>query len=171
MNIIRNSSIVVQWDEVNDFLPTTYLVTWTDDRDLHGVATVEEQTSYTIIGLTLHTVYTITVYSANRCGDGPPYITSVSLSTDTTSTTSTISSTVTASTNPMSITSTANPISTTAAVTSYSITTTISVTTVINSSTDIPIAITYPSITTITDIVDPPIPTNTSETCKFSTST
>ena len=150
------------------FILRTYTVTWTDEKDLHEVATVNEQTSYTITGLTLDTVYTIHVTAANWCGNGPEFRTSVSLSTD---------PTVTASSNRMTITSTVNPISTTstAAVTSYNVTTTISVTTItvtlmVNSSTDIPIAITYPSITTITDIVDPPIPTDTSETCKFLTS-
>ena len=147
MNIIKNIeslSIVVQWDVVNDSLPTAYTIIWGDSND--QFATVQEQTSYTITRLTLDTVYTITVSAANRCGNGLEFSTSVSLSTD--STTSSISPTVTASSNPMTITSTANPISTTAAVTSYSITTTISVTTVmvklmVNSSTDIPIAITY----------------------------
>ena len=113
MNITKNIeylSIVVQWDAVDDLLPTTYTIIWTD-KDLHGTATVEEQTSYTISGLTLDTVYTIIVTAANMCGRGQNIRTSVSLSTDTTSTTSTISPTVTASTNPMTITSTVNPVS------------------------------------------------------------
>ena len=83
MNIIKNitnSSIVVQWDAVDDFLPTIYTVTWTDDRDLHEVVTVEEQTSCTITGLTLDTVYTIRVTAANRCGGGPEFRTSVTFS-------------------------------------------------------------------------------------------
>ena len=105
MNIIKNieiSSIVVQWDAVDDFLPTIYVVTWTDDRDLHEVATVDEpETSYTITGLTLDTVYTITVSAANRCGGGPAFRTSVSFSNDTTSSTSSTSPTVTASNNPV----------------------------------------------------------------------
>ena len=77
---IESSSIVVQWDAVDDFLPTTYTVTWTDGRDLFDAATVDEQTSYTITGLTLDTVYTITVSGANKCGQGPEFIASVSLS-------------------------------------------------------------------------------------------
>ena len=185
VNIIKNttnSSIVVQWDAVDDFLPTAYTIIWTDDRDLYEVDTVEEQASYTITGLTLDTVYTITVIAANSCGDGPDFRTRVLLSTDTTSTTSTISPTLsptlTASTTP--IISTADPSSTatTTAVTSSSaintatITTlcTTTVTTVINSSIVILTAITYPSITTITNIVDIPIPTDTftgDETSKF----
>ena len=118
MNITRNiesSSIVVQWDAVD---ATTYTITWTDDRDLHEVATVVEQTSYTITGLTLDTVYTITVNAANMCGDGPEFRTSVSLSTDTTSTTST---TMTTTVNPSS---TSNP-STTTTMTTNSITNTV----------------------------------------------
>ena len=182
VNIIKNtenSSIVVQWDAVDDFLPTTYTVTWFDTRDLYGVATVDEQTSYTITGLTLDTIYIILVDAINRCGDGPRFVTRITISTVTTSTTSTISPTVTASTTP--IISAANPSSTTTttAVTSSSaintatITTlrTTTVTTVINSSIVIPTGITYPSITTTTNIADPPIPTDTStggETSKFS---
>ena len=76
VNIIKNitnSSIVVQWDAVDDFLHTTYTVTWTDDRDLHEVAILEEQTSYTITGLILDTVYTIFVVARNDCGDGPDF--------------------------------------------------------------------------------------------------
>ena len=104
VNIIKNierSSIVVQWDAVDDFFHTTYTITWSDERDLHGVDTVDVQTSYTITGLTLDTVYTITVTAGNRCGSGPEFRTSVSLSTDITSTTLSISPTVTASTNPV----------------------------------------------------------------------
>ena len=83
---ITNSSIVVQWDAVDDFLPTTYTVTWTDGRDDIQVATLTEQTSYTITGLTLNTVYTITVTTANMCGNGPEFSTSISFSSDTTGT-------------------------------------------------------------------------------------
>ena len=95
---------------MDDSLPTTYTVAWIDGRDLIETATIEEQTSYTITGLTLDTVYTIAVIAANICGDGPEFITSVSLSTDTTSTTTTISPTVTASIMTMSITSTVDPV-------------------------------------------------------------
>ena len=89
MNIIKNiesSSIVVQWDAVDDFLLTTYTVTWTDERDLFEVATLEEQTSYTITGLILNTEYIVHVTPANRCGDGPEFSTNFSLSMNTTST-------------------------------------------------------------------------------------
>ena len=80
MKNIENSSIIVQWDAVDDSLHTTYTVTWTDDRDLHGGDTVDEQTSYTITGLTLDTVYTITVTPSNKCGGGPPFKTNNSFS-------------------------------------------------------------------------------------------
>ena len=50
---IESLSIVVQWDAVDDSLPTTYTIVWTDEGDLFEVATLTEQTSYTISGLTL----------------------------------------------------------------------------------------------------------------------
>ena len=111
MNITKNitdSSVVVQWNEVEDYLlTTTYTVTWTSERDyIFQAATLIEQSSYTITGLTLDTVYTITVTATNKCGGGPEFATSISFSADTTSTTSSISPTVTASTNPMTIMST-----------------------------------------------------------------
>ena len=73
----ESSSVVVQWDEVDDSITTTYIVTWTSERDhiARHVALIE-QSSYTITGLTLDTVYTITVTAANRCGQGPEYRTS-----------------------------------------------------------------------------------------------
>ena len=86
MKNITNSSIVVQWDALDDFLPTTYAVTWTNGRDQVEAAIVEEQTSYTITRLTLDTVYTITVSAANMCGGGPEFRISVSFSTGNTST-------------------------------------------------------------------------------------
>ena len=85
MNVTKNiesSSILVQWDEVDDPLTTRYTVTWTSERDNmihHRILT--EQLSYTITGLTPDTVYTITVAAANRCDQGPEYRTSVSLTT------------------------------------------------------------------------------------------
>ena len=116
----ESSSIVVQWDEVDDSLPTTYLVIWTSENDLNDVQvkTVEEQSSYTITGLTLNTVYIITVTARNICGQGPEYITSVSLTTDTI-----FSSTFsTAITNTMTITSTASLSTSTAIIKSSTIT-------------------------------------------------
>ena len=117
---IETSSIVVQWDEVDDFHTTTYIVTWTSERDniLHHVA-ITEQSSYTITGLILDTVYNITVFAANRCGTGPEYRTSVLLTGDTTSS---ISPTTT--THSMTTTITPTSIAITTAVASSSITTT-----------------------------------------------
>ena len=82
-NVTRNItdlSTIVQWDVVDDSLTTTkYTVNWTSERDHNlKVATLIEQSSYTITGLTLDTVYTITVIAANECGQGPEYVTSVS---------------------------------------------------------------------------------------------
>ena len=76
-----NLSIIVQWDLVNDSLPTTYTVIWIDwfyNRESH---TLVEQSSYTITGLTLDTIYTITVNASNRCGTGPEYRTRISFPT------------------------------------------------------------------------------------------
>ena len=87
VNIMKNTeslSILVQWDAVDDSLPTTYTITWTDEGGLFEVATLTEQTSYTITGLTLDAVYTITITPANRCGGGPDFSTSISFSTATT---------------------------------------------------------------------------------------
>ena len=81
---------------MDDFLPTIYTVALTNGRDFSELTTLIEQTSYTITGLTLDTVYTITVTAANMCGSGPEFRTSVSFSNNATSTTSTISPTVTA---------------------------------------------------------------------------
>ena len=85
MKNIESSSIVVQWDAVDDSLPTTYTITWTDEGDLFEVATLTEQTSYTITGLTLDTVYIITVTASNMCGTGPEFRTSISFPTGITS--------------------------------------------------------------------------------------
>ena len=83
MKNIESSLIVVQWDAVDDFLPTNYTVIWTSERDDTQVATLMEQTSYILTGLTLDTVYTITITAANNCGNGPEFTTSVSLPTGT----------------------------------------------------------------------------------------
>ena len=76
---ITNLSVAIQWDEVDDSLTTTYIITWTSERD-HSV-TLIEQSSYTITGLTPDIVYTITVTAANICGQGPEYMASVLLTT------------------------------------------------------------------------------------------
>ena len=105
---IESLSIVVQWDAVDDSLPTTYIVTWISEAIHIQSAALIEQTSYTITGLTLDTVYTITVTAANKCGQGPEFATSVSFSTDTTSAVSSITPTITASIDPTTIVSTAH---------------------------------------------------------------
>ena len=108
MKNIESSSIVVQWDAVDDSLTTVYIIQWTRAGGGLQATHVTEQTSYTITGLALDTVYTITVSAANRCGSGVEFSTSITLSTDVTSTTSSINPIVTANTNPMSISSTAD---------------------------------------------------------------
>ena len=78
VNIIKNtesSSIVLYWDEVNDFVHTTYTIVWGGGNQTSIVE--DPVTSYTITGLTLDTVYTITIYPANECGSGPEYTTSI----------------------------------------------------------------------------------------------
>ena len=60
---------------MDDFLPTTYVVTWTSATARLESVTLIEQSSYTVTGLTLDTVYTITVTASNRCGTGPEYST------------------------------------------------------------------------------------------------
>ena len=78
---LTNLSIVVKWDALDDFLPTGYTVNWNKRSDQTQAIILSEQTSYTITGLTLDTVYTITVTAANMCGDGPKFRTSVSFPT------------------------------------------------------------------------------------------
>ena len=101
MESINSSSVIVQWDdEVDDSLNTTYIVTWTNERDLNNVQsyTLIEQSTYTITGLTPGAVYTITVTATNMCGTGSEYKTNISLSAVTTTPIiPVISSTVTAS--------------------------------------------------------------------------
>ena len=135
-------SIIVQWDKVDNSLITTYIVTWTNERD-HMIShfTLEEQSSYMITGLTLDTVYTITVTASNKCGTGPEYSTSV-LFTNTSSNTSTI----TAITNTMAITSIASSSTSTAIAKSNTITIT-TTTAVMNPSTAATNPITTSSIT------------------------
>ena len=153
MKNIESSSIVLQWDAVDDSLPTTYTIIWTDEGDLFEAATLTEQTSYTITGLTLDTVYTITVSPANICGNGPEFSTNIPFSTDTTSTTTSISPTVTAGTIK-------TPHATTVS------------TTVIKSFLVIPTVSTYPSTTNIVDCRMPTTnPADKIETSKFSNTT
>ena len=95
---IESLSLVVRWDAVEDFIDTTYTLAWiSESNPIPVLATLTEQTSYTITGLTLDTVYTITVIPANMCGDGPEFRTSITFAAGNTSTISSISPTVTAS--------------------------------------------------------------------------
>ena len=67
---------------MDDFLSTTYIVTWTSDgTNSIQSHTLIKQSSYTITGLTLDTVYNISVVAANECGQGPVHMTSVAFST------------------------------------------------------------------------------------------
>ena len=134
----ESSSIFVQWDEVDDSLPTTYTVTWTSERDLNNVQvqTLIEQSSYTIAGLTLDTVYTISVTASNRCGQGPEYSTSVSLSAIVTSTIRPAIATI--RTNPMTSTATPSSVTSSSKTTTDLLTTAISrITSTIINTTDI----------------------------------
>ena len=109
---IENSSIVVQWDAADNSLTTAYTLTWSRAGSRLQVATPTEKTSYTITGLTLDMVYTITVSAANKCGSGPEFSTSITLATVTTFTTFIINTYVVASANPTIIISTVNSSST-----------------------------------------------------------
>ena len=128
MKNTESLSIVVQWDKVDVSLHTTYTVVWTSERDLNNVQvkTLIEQSSYTITGLTLDTVYTITVTAYNRCGTGPEYSTSVSLTTDATPSISAVPTAIDSETT----TSFVNSSTTTAMITFSTSPTTTTVTTI-----------------------------------------
>ena len=79
----RDLSVVLQWDEVDNSLPTDYTVTWTNGSTPIQSNTLIEQSSYTITGLTLDTVYNISVFAANECGQGPVHMTNISFSAGT----------------------------------------------------------------------------------------
>ena len=96
---IESLSLVVQWDAVEDFTDTSYTLFWSSETDIiPKVVPLTEQTSYTITGLTLDTVYTIIIQAGNKCGNGPEFTTSILFAVDNASTISSISPTVTAST-------------------------------------------------------------------------
>ena len=64
---------------MDDSLPTNFTITWTSNETNYTQQRIlTNQSSYTITGLTLNAVYTITVTATNRCGTGPEYTTSVS---------------------------------------------------------------------------------------------
>ena len=147
---IESSSIVLQWDAADDFLITTYVITWKSNAtDIKSVAVIE-WTSYIITGLTLDTVYTLTVIAYNKCGERTDYTNKVSLYADTTSTTSSISPTVTASTNSMAVMSTTNYGIAATTTTTAAATTATTATTVANSTT-----ITFRTSTTTNTMMNP----------------
>ena len=119
VNIIKDtesSSLVVQWDEVDDSFPTTYTITWTSGFPIYSV-TLIEQSSYTITGLTFDTIYTITVAAANRCGTGTEFKTNMLYSTDTITTVCNIVPTFTYRTNSTTIVSSGSIANSSAATT------------------------------------------------------
>ena len=133
----ESSSIAVQWDEVDDSLHTTYTIIWISERDhIAHPAAIEEQSSYTITGLTLDTVYSITVTAANRCGSGPEYSSSVSITAIATSTNRPAIATI--RTNPMTSTATPSSVTSSSKTTADMLTTSISrITSTIINTTDI----------------------------------
>ena len=158
MKYTENASIVVQWDAVDDFLFTIYTVNWYSRRDQVQAVAVAEQV-HTITGLTLDTVYTITVSAANMCGDGPESNTSVSLSTDTTSTTR-----ISASTNTVP---TVNPSNTTTATVDTSSNTNTTMNTPIITTTD---SVTSTKTTTVKTTMTRISPSTTTATTADETS-
>lgn len=95
---VTNSSVVVQWDTVDDAHDTNYTVTWAIANESNVTQGSTEQTLYTITGLTLNTVYNINVTSSNKCGQGEVFTTNFSLSADTSSIGTGISPIITART-------------------------------------------------------------------------
>ena len=97
---IESLSLIVQWDEVEDFIDTTFTLLWKNETDsISKIAIVTEKRSYTITGLILDELYTIVIAAFNMCGNGPEFITSIILSPDKTSTIPTIT------TNPTDVNS------------------------------------------------------------------
>ena len=130
------------------FLLLTYVVTWTSENDhIEQSPGLVDFTSYAITGLTLDTVYTITVSAANICGTGPEYRTSVSLTTGASYTPS-ITPTATDAIPTMLATSTENHYTMTT-ITSFSCATT-STTVIIPSTTTTNSMITPADTTSIT---------------------
>ena len=69
---ITSESFVVQWDVVMDFFTITYNVTWYNEGDIVGMATVDDRLSYTVTELAANTSYCVTVVAINTCcGAGP----------------------------------------------------------------------------------------------------
>ena len=116
MKNTESSSLMVQWDEVDDPFPTTYVITWTSGFPIHSV-TLIEQSPYTITGLTFDTIYTITVAAVNRCGQGPEFKTNMLYSTDTIAAVCNIVPTFTYHTNSTTIVSSGSIANSSAATT------------------------------------------------------
>ena len=94
-NNITNSSVVVQWDTVDDVQDTNYTVTWAVANESNVTQVNTEQTSYTLTGLTLNTVYNINITATNKCGRGEEFRTTISFSEVTSPINSGISPTIT----------------------------------------------------------------------------
>ena len=159
----KNSSIVVQWDEVDDSLTTTYIVAWINELG-HTAdhATLTEQSSYTITKLTVDSVYTIAVTASNKCGQGPEYSTSVSLIADTTPT---MSPTLTAGIIPIMFMSSVYSDTTTAIINLSAATTTTAMINLDTNSIAAAAATTSTTTTTTTNIVIISYVTPTSTAC------
>ena len=63
---------------MDHILPTVSTVSWINESNRTFV-TLIEQSSYTITGLTLDTIYIITVTASNMCGTGAEYKTDIIL--------------------------------------------------------------------------------------------
>ena len=67
---IRTDSFIVEWDQVTDIFPITYIVRWYR-VDVDNTATTDELL-YTVTGLTSNISYSVTVVAINTCcGAGP----------------------------------------------------------------------------------------------------
>ena len=76
--IIKNLTVDLHWDAVEDILNATYVVTCTHDGNNFENFTLKEQTSLTITGFIPDKEYTITACATNKCGNGPEYVSTVS---------------------------------------------------------------------------------------------
>ena len=132
---IESLSLVVQWDAVKDFIDTIYTLRLdSENNSIPVIVTLTEQTSYTITGLILDTVYTIAITAANMCGQGPEFTTSILFVDNTSSSISPTVTTTTVITNSTSSITTTIPIAT-ATTTSITVITTTSITIYTTSST------------------------------------
>ena len=75
---IKSLSIVLNWNAVDNV--ANYSVTWTSESSPTQSRTLTEQSSYTITGLTLDTVYYISVFAASKFCTGPEFRISTMLS-------------------------------------------------------------------------------------------